>query len=694
MIVVIICIVWTSWLVFLTMAPNEAANLLMNTGDYDNGNFWLINDRAPLVKWTSAIGLAVVDACYVGVVLKLVMFRRAARQNGNDNSRGWNTRLRDAFKCSPKFDRVQKLYADLTGYNAKYRKFFNLCHKVSDLVVQSLVLRRILNQGLPTEMTMGYASFVCVNALSASMNILTARNSAFVEVLIDSCFDLIAAVVYPIAVLGYCYKNFNFDRAAYLVNAEVLPDGNFERLARTQADPAEVALFLINFDSLRISGAMDFALSVGLNLSFCYRFFRVVNLELAQNAKLHMKRRRTSSNGLSIKAVRPWQRPVPRWVALPFVAFSALIVTFTYTAVSKSQAACADYPECVAFSHIWNTNNQCPCIMLIDGDRAPRTAQEWNSPRDVTKEVRALAAAGLLQQLQLINRQLMYWPEELRRCTGLRTISLIYTSTAGFPNWAKEFKQLELLHVEGKYGSQNLVTLPSDLFEDMPHLKFLHLGNHHNLVAIPPFDGTPNLRSITFAILLSLTELPSFDKVPELETLLLIHISRVVAVPDLAPLTKLSRFTVFRPNHLCCNGFIGSCNLQDSFCQYDPVFNIPAATCLEPHSPLVATTATQRVFQLFQVVVCQKSVAPFAIEALSDMPSPSRIASCAGVPYRQCEIPGVTSINGTEGMCYSSRMQVIACNVDPLFIKVRRVEIERGVGPPCDPQEEAWLGCK
>lgn len=249
-------------------------------------------------------------------------------------------------------------------------------------------------------------------------------------------------------------------------------------------------------------------------------------------------------------------------------------------------------------------------------------------------------------------------------------------------------------HVEGKYGSQNLVTLPPGLFEDMPYFKFLHLGNHHNLVAIPPFDGTPNIRSVTFAILLSLTELPSFDKVPELETLLLIHIPQVVTVPDLAPLTKLSRFAVSRPNHLCCNGFIGSCNLQDSYCQYDPVFNIPAATCLEPHSPLVATAATQRVLQLFQVVVCQKSVAPFAIEALSDMPSPSRIASCAGVPYRQCEISGVTSINGTEGMCYSSRMQVIACNVDPLFIQVRRLEIERGVGPPCDPQEEAWLGCR
>ncbi|RLN70304.1 hypothetical protein BBJ28_00015638, partial [Nothophytophthora sp. Chile5] len=90
-------------------------------------------------------------------------------------------------------------------------------------------------------------------------------------------FDFVAAVLYPIGVLGYCYSHFNFDRAVYLVNAEVLADGNFERFARMLADPAEVALFLLNFDSLRIQGALDFTLIIGMNLSFCYRFSRVAS---------------------------------------------------------------------------------------------------------------------------------------------------------------------------------------------------------------------------------------------------------------------------------------------------------------------------------------------------------------------------------------------------------------------------------
>ncbi|KAL4160756.1 hypothetical protein PRNP1_001318 [Phytophthora ramorum] len=162
----------------------------------------------------------------------------------------------------------------------------------------------------------------------------------------------------------------------------------------------------------------------------------------------------------------------------------------------------------------------------------------------------------------------------------------------------------------------------------------------------------------------------------------------------MAPLVSLSRFAVFRPNHICCNGFVGECNLADWFCQPEPVFDVPAATCLDPDDPRRATIATKQIFTSFSFAVCQKSPVPFVLETLSDFPTSERIAACGGVMYRQCEIPGVTSVNGTVGMCYSSRMQVVACNVDQLFIKVRQVEIERGVGPPCDVEVEAWLGCE
>jgi hypothetical protein len=61
-----------------------------------------------------------------------------------------------------------------------------LFHKVTDLVVQGIVLRRGLRQGLPGDIMLGYASFVCVNGLTVCLNIVWAKNSAFTEVLIDS----------------------------------------------------------------------------------------------------------------------------------------------------------------------------------------------------------------------------------------------------------------------------------------------------------------------------------------------------------------------------------------------------------------------------------------------------------------------------------------------------------------------------
>ncbi|KAG2856259.1 hypothetical protein PC113_g11725, partial [Phytophthora cactorum] len=66
-------------------------------------------------------------------------------------------------------------------------------------------------------------------------------------------------------------------------------------------------------------------------------------------------------------------------------------------------------------------------------------------------------------------------PEELRRCKGLRHLSLQYTHTQTFPAWIKEFTKLEYLHVDSKISSP-MVVLPDDMFEDMSALTFLHFA--------------------------------------------------------------------------------------------------------------------------------------------------------------------------------------------------------------------------
>ncbi|KAJ8535193.1 hypothetical protein ON010_g13545 [Phytophthora cinnamomi] len=73
--VVLISIAWTTWLTVLTLAPNETANYLMNTGKFDNGQFWLIVDPEYSLKVLGVVALVVVDACYIFILLKLISWR-------------------------------------------------------------------------------------------------------------------------------------------------------------------------------------------------------------------------------------------------------------------------------------------------------------------------------------------------------------------------------------------------------------------------------------------------------------------------------------------------------------------------------------------------------------------------------------------------------------------------------------------
>ncbi|KAG3062890.1 hypothetical protein PC121_g12412 [Phytophthora cactorum] len=87
---------------------------------------------------------------------------------------------------------------------------------------------------------------------------------------------------------------------------------------------------------------------------------------------------------------------------------------------------------------------------LIDNDFAPKTYAEWMNPKNVTAKVTQLATMGLLQIVQLTNRNLQVLPEEIRGCTEMRYISLVYTHAQTLPVWIKELKQLEYLETRGR----------------------------------------------------------------------------------------------------------------------------------------------------------------------------------------------------------------------------------------------------
>lgn len=222
-------------------------------------------------------------------------------------------------------------------------------------------------------------------------------------------------MLFPIVVLAFCYTHFTFDRALVLLNMKVLPVGSFDTHARALTDPAEIALFRVNFDMIRIETVTQLVLHVGMNLSFCYRFKRVVEVVIEASIQV------PPSAKDSREAAHRHQRSAPRPIALLFQAFAVAVIVFVHQAIETSKTSCAAYPECVVFAYRWTSqSSSCPCIALIDANRAPLRYSQWIDAPDAVNSVKELAVAGYLRLLMLINRKFVEWPEEMLQSVNLQ----------------------------------------------------------------------------------------------------------------------------------------------------------------------------------------------------------------------------------------------------------------------------------
>lgn len=227
----------------------------------------------------------------------------------------------------------------------------------------------------------------------------------------------------------------------------------------------------------------------------------------------------------------------------------------------------------------------------------------------------------------------------------------------------------------------------------MPRLSVIHFGIHQNLKQIPPLSGVPNLQSLTLAWVTQLHEVPRFDGVPKLRRLILLLLARLERLPDMSPLRDLDEFIIYRPSHICCNGFVGPCDLGHTSCQSNALLHTPPAACLtndkDPNlavTPFQGSAATEKLFKKFAPFICGETL--FDRLSFLTFPTKETIKMCDGKPFRQCVFPG-----SIAGICYYTRFQVLSCLPDADYIALRRRQIEKGVGPKCDPIEEKWLGC-
>jgi hypothetical protein len=124
---VLVSIAWTAWLIVLAAAPNQTANYLMGTTEFDDGNFWMIIDPEPVFMAVSVVCLGVLVATYVSVVIKM-----AARRNV-DFTRSLLYRLlaarlsRMSSKVSSRFRLPRgssEFWKELNDFEGRKRKIF------------------------------------------------------------------------------------------------------------------------------------------------------------------------------------------------------------------------------------------------------------------------------------------------------------------------------------------------------------------------------------------------------------------------------------------------------------------------------------------------------------------------------------------------------------------------------------------
>lgn len=233
--------------------------------------------------------------------------------------------------------------------------------------------------------------------------------------------------------------------------------------------------------------------------------------------------------------------------------------------------------------------------------------------------------------------------------------------------------------------------MPNDLFDDMSVLTNVHFGIHFNLKQLPRLDGLENLNGLSLALLASLTEIPDLSKLLKLQRLELVVLPSLKQLPNISYGVSLSRLALML-SLPCCNGFLGNCDLTLSAC-----IGMDPDACLPNNfetQVLNANTQTQIAAYSSTICTADQVFRGIPMEVAYIGPTKEQAAKCQGVMYRECSFDTNANRSVGHSICINDRLQVIHCVLSNEAIELRRREISGNIGTPCDPEVEAWLGCK
>ncbi|KAE9090779.1 hypothetical protein PF007_g19112 [Phytophthora fragariae] len=160
------------------------------------GTFWLLGTTPPNLLWPAVLGFGAVVLGYSATIIRVVTrpsSRRASRSIGsfdavkasliNTVARAARDRRRSSITSS-----TAKLIVSLAESESPGRKRLNVCLKIGDLMVESVLLFTILEAGPPVLLAGIFTTIVVTNALSCVIMIYSSsRNAGLTETLVDFC---------------------------------------------------------------------------------------------------------------------------------------------------------------------------------------------------------------------------------------------------------------------------------------------------------------------------------------------------------------------------------------------------------------------------------------------------------------------------------------------------------------------------
>ena len=243
--------------------------------------------------------------------------------------------------------------------------------------------------------------------------------------------------------------------------------------------------------------------------------------------------------------------------------------------------------------------------------------------------------------------------------------------------------------IEGKFDA-GLTYIPKDLFANKKAIKLIHFGVHPLLPAVPDVVDLPIVRKVEFAMMTYVKSV-TMANLPNLELIQLVHLRPLTRLPDMGQFPKLRVLIHPYMSLLCCNGFLPSrpCDFKTGFCSVMSAY-FKTSQCFSPSTDgPMATEGTVKALTTY-ALNCQPTFSTPELMALA--PTAANMAQCGGVKYKQC------AWYGQVGMCYTVRLQPVQCygmgSNKSGYGVMRKAQISLGIGEPCDPAVEAWLGCQ